>query len=151
MPNQVQELHGKRALVYAADGPLLRKGQDASDLISEARSADATIAVLPTARLDPAFFDLKTGIAGEMVQKFVNYGLKVALSATRRSLPRRARRCTISSTSRTGVDRCGFLRINRSSTSGSRAMRSRSRPDPHSIQRRLRNESMRRSSARRCA
>ena len=79
MPNQVQELHGKRALVYAADGPLLRKGQDASDLISEARSADATIAVLPTARLDPAFFDLKTGIAGEMVQKFVNYGLKVAI------------------------------------------------------------------------
>ena len=79
MPNQVQELHGKRALVCAADGPLLRKGQDASDLISEARSADATIAVLPTARLDPAFFDLKTGIAGEMVQKFVNYGLKVAI------------------------------------------------------------------------
>ena len=79
MPNQVQQLHGKRALVYAADGPLLRKGQDASDLISEARSADATIAVLPTARLDPAFFDLKTGIAGEMVQKFVNYGLKVAI------------------------------------------------------------------------
>ena len=79
MPNHVQQLHGKRVLVYAAEGPLLRKGQDASDLISEARSADATIAVLPMARLDPAFFDLKTGIAGEMVQKFVNYGLKVAI------------------------------------------------------------------------
>ena len=127
------------------------KGQDASDLISEARSADATIAVLPTARLDPAFFDLKTGIAGEMVQKFVNYGLKVAIVGDTSELAAKSKALHDSSTSRTGVDRCGFLRINRNSTSGSRAMRSRSKPDPRSIQRRLRNESMRRSSARRCA
>jgi hypothetical protein len=79
MPNHVDALHGTRVLVYAAEGPLLRKGQDASDLISEARSENATLAVVPIARLDPAFFDLKTGIAGEMVQKFVNYGLKVAI------------------------------------------------------------------------
>jgi hypothetical protein len=79
MKNHVHELHGRRVLICAADGPLLCKGQDASDLISDARSADASVAVLPMARLDPAFFDLKTGIAGEMVQKFVNYGLKVAI------------------------------------------------------------------------
>lgn len=79
MPNHVYEVHGQRVLACASEGPLLRKGQDASDLISEARSANATVAVLPLTRLDPAFFDLKTGIAGEMVQKFVNYGLKVAI------------------------------------------------------------------------
>ena len=34
---------------------------------------------VPVERLPPAFLDLKTRLAGEVLQKFVNYGLKVAL------------------------------------------------------------------------
>ena len=30
-------------------------------------------------RLDPAFFDLRSGVAGEFAQKFVNYGRRVAI------------------------------------------------------------------------
>ena len=29
--------------------------------------------------LSPEFFDLKTGVAGELFQKFINYGLRLAL------------------------------------------------------------------------
>ena len=73
MPTDVYELHGQRILDLPTEGPLLRTGQDANDLIGEAKSAEASLVVVPIARLDPAFFELRTGIAGEMVQKFVTY------------------------------------------------------------------------------
>jgi predicted dehydrogenase len=79
MQTDVYELHGHRILDLPAEGPLLRTGQDANDLIGEAKSAGASLVVVPIARLDPAFFELRTGIAGEMVQKFVTYQVEVAI------------------------------------------------------------------------
>jgi uncharacterized protein DUF4180 len=62
-----------------ADGPLLGSGADALGLIhGEGVLEDAWIAV-PAARLDPAFFTLSTGLAGELVQKFVNYRQRLAI------------------------------------------------------------------------
>jgi len=57
-----------------ADGPLIRTGQDAMDLIATTfgGGGDETI-VVPVERLDPDFFRLSTGVAGEIAQKFVNY------------------------------------------------------------------------------
>ena len=51
----------------AADGPLLRTGADALELIF---ADDADLLVVPAQRLDPAFFDLSSGVAGEFAQKF---------------------------------------------------------------------------------
>ena len=34
---------------------------------------------IPAARLSPDFLRLSTGLAGEVLQKFVNYGLRVAI------------------------------------------------------------------------
>jgi hypothetical protein len=79
MQTDVYELHGQRILDLPAEGPLLRTGQDANDLIGEAKAAGAGLAVVPITRLDPAFFELRTGIAGEMVQKFVIYQVTVAI------------------------------------------------------------------------
>ena len=79
MPTDVYELHGQRILDLPTEGPLLRTGQDANDLIGEAKSAEASLVVVPITRLDPAFFELRTGIAGEMVQKFVTYQVAVAI------------------------------------------------------------------------
>ena len=73
------EIDGRRVLECSAEGPLLRTAQDAVDLIGEAKSAGANILVLPIARLDPAFFQLRTGIAGEVVQKFVTYQVAAAI------------------------------------------------------------------------
>jgi predicted dehydrogenase len=73
------EIDGRRVLECSAEGPLLRTAQDAVDLIGEAKSAGANIVVLPIARLDPAFFQLRTGIAGEVVQKFVTYQVAAAI------------------------------------------------------------------------
>jgi hypothetical protein len=44
-------------------------------LIGETRSADASILVVPMQRLDPELFQLRSGVAGQFVQKFASYGI----------------------------------------------------------------------------
>lgn len=39
----------------------------------------ARVVVLPVGRLAPEFFQLRTGLAGEVIQKFVNYRLKLVI------------------------------------------------------------------------
>jgi hypothetical protein len=60
-------------LVAEAAGPLLGSVQDALDLIGAAFSKGASVIVVPKDRLDPAFFQLSTRLAGEFLQKMVNY------------------------------------------------------------------------------
>jgi hypothetical protein len=63
----------------SSDGELISSGGDALALIYEPGSADATWIAVPVSRLDAAFFDLSSGIAGEIVQKFVNYRSRLAV------------------------------------------------------------------------
>ena len=79
MPDDVREISGQRIVLCARDGPVLSKPQDASDLISLAREHSASAIALPMQRLDPAFFQLRTGLAGEFLQKFVNYRVRLVL------------------------------------------------------------------------
>ena len=73
------ELHGVRIFECSAEGPQLRSDLDAVDFISEARGHRATVIVIPTERMSDDFFRLKTGIAGAILQKFVTYGMRVAI------------------------------------------------------------------------
>lgn len=61
------------------DGPKLRSARDAVDLIGDAGSTGAETIVIPVERLDEDFFRLRTGVAGEMLQKFVTYRKQVAI------------------------------------------------------------------------
>lgn len=63
----------------AADGVALATAQDALDLIGEALGGGARCVILEGRCLAPRFFDLSTGLAGEVLQKFVNYGVRVAI------------------------------------------------------------------------
>jgi hypothetical protein len=49
------------------------------DVIAEVLAAGATTLAIPCDRLDPAFFDLRTGVAGEILQKFVNYRIRLVI------------------------------------------------------------------------
>lgn len=62
-----------------AAGPALGSDRDASDVLSEAFSADATVVVMPLERLDPAFFDLRNGLAGGFFQKMQNYDRRLVI------------------------------------------------------------------------
>ena len=57
----------------------MRNGTDAVDLMSAASEYRATFIVIPVERLGDDFFDLRTCMAGEMAQKFLMYGRRVAI------------------------------------------------------------------------
>ena len=75
----VQELQGLAVLVCAPDGPVVRDDRDAVDLIGAALGQGAELVLLPVSRLTDEFFTLSTGVAGAILQKFVNYRLRLAV------------------------------------------------------------------------
>jgi hypothetical protein len=69
---------GRPVLVCATDGPVIAVPQDAMDLIATTFGQATTLA-LPAGRLDERFFTLRTGLAGEVMQKFVNYRVRLVV------------------------------------------------------------------------
>ena len=73
------ELHGVRILECEPDETRLRSYNDAVDLIGKAFENRATLIVIPVECLDDDFFRLQTRIAGELIQKFVQYQRRLAI------------------------------------------------------------------------
>jgi hypothetical protein len=84
--NTVRESHGCRILEYAADGSPLGSASASLEMISTARGQRADIVVIPVERLGDEFFNLRNGIAGEMLQKFVTYHVRIAIVGDMTSL-----------------------------------------------------------------
>ena len=78
MNDLLTERRGVPVLVCADDGPPIAGPQDALDVIGAAFSRADVVAV-PARRFDPRFFALRTGVAGEIMQKFVNYRMRLAV------------------------------------------------------------------------
>jgi len=66
-------MHGVQVLSCAPNGEKLRSEQDALDLIGEAMGEGAEVILVPVERLEEDFFQLKTRLAGHIIQKFVTY------------------------------------------------------------------------------
>lgn len=79
MSGQARGLAGATVYVCAAEGVKLEGERAAADLIGEALAAQAQVAAVPIERLGDGFLTLSTRIAGGVIQKFVNYGLRLAL------------------------------------------------------------------------
>jgi Domain of unknown function (DUF4180) len=79
MSDRLCEMHGMRIWECSADGTVLQTSREAIDVIGEARGHGASLAVIPASRLAPEFFQLRTGFAGEVLQKFVSYGVRLAI------------------------------------------------------------------------
>ncbi|MBM7830838.1 hypothetical protein JOE59_001543 [Agromyces cerinus] len=75
----IEELHGVRVDRLDVDGPVIATDDDTSDLIGGAWSSRANLIAIPVERLDERFFDLSSGFAGEVLGKFGNYRLRVAI------------------------------------------------------------------------
>ncbi len=79
MTDTVREVHGVRMLSLAEDGAPIADEAAATELVGRVFEHDATWVVVPVSRLDPRFFQLSTGLAGQVVQKLVNYRIKLAV------------------------------------------------------------------------
>ena len=78
MVAQLIQIGGRDVLVCADDGPPV--GIDTVlDLVGDAFGQGADWVAVPVARLDPQFFRLRSGVAGEVVQKLTNYRLRLAV------------------------------------------------------------------------
>jgi len=79
MTDRVYEFGGVRILECAPDGAKLARPGDVSDFISAAWEHQATLVAIPLDRLADDFFRLRTGLAGEAIQKFVNYRIRLSV------------------------------------------------------------------------
>ena len=68
---------GRRILIASDSGVSIRSFGDISDAIATCLGSDGLI--LTEDDLAQEFFDLRSGLAGELFQKFTNYRLRVAI------------------------------------------------------------------------
>jgi hypothetical protein len=76
--SRVESWGGTRVLVVEPDGVVIG-GREARDLMAEAFGAGASMVAIPVARLEPAFFDLRSGVAGDILQVSVTYRIRLAI------------------------------------------------------------------------
>lgn len=66
-------------IVSAEAGLAIHSLRDVSDAMGVCLGHGATGLLLTESDLGPSFFDLRSGLAGELLQKFVNYGIRLAI------------------------------------------------------------------------
>lgn len=69
----------KNIAELVADGIVIHTASDGLDLIGNVYYQGFDRVILHQKNIAPAFFDLKTGIAGEILQKFSNYRMRLAI------------------------------------------------------------------------
>lgn len=75
----IDHIHGTKVFHFGSDGYSIATERDATDVIGELWMDWPEIAVIPIERFPKDFFRLETQVAGNITQKFVTYGLRVAL------------------------------------------------------------------------
>jgi len=79
MNYQVVEKNKKKYIRLNPSGSLIRSEADAMELLSACGEHETNLLLIPGERLSDEFFRLRTGIAGSILQKFVQYGIKCAV------------------------------------------------------------------------
>ncbi|MER8095095.1 DUF4180 domain-containing protein [Streptomyces goshikiensis] len=75
----LEKIHDVPVLMCAAEGEPIRGEREVLDLIGNAGYQGAEWVAVPAERFDDAFFRLRTRVAGDIVQKFVQYRLGMAV------------------------------------------------------------------------
>ena len=80
MKKKITELGGEKIVVVHSDAPILTDAQAVLDLLATINYEDdsSRIAINKEAIIED-FFILSTGVAGEMLQKVINYRKKLAI------------------------------------------------------------------------
>jgi hypothetical protein len=75
----IHEINNEKLAEIISDVIVIREPQDALDLLAEANYRGTGKIILLEKHLPPRFFDLKTHLAGDILQKFSNYNFKLAI------------------------------------------------------------------------
>jgi hypothetical protein len=78
MKTIIHQFNERQIAEIQSDGIIIRKWRDVIDIISQMISRKVDALILHEKNLAPEFFQLKTGIAGEILQKLANSEIRVA-------------------------------------------------------------------------
>ena len=77
---KITKLDNKDIIIIASDEVLIKDGQTALDLIMSIRyDIGCSNIIINKENIAESFFDLRTGLAGEIMQKLTNYRFRVAI------------------------------------------------------------------------
>lgn len=76
---QTMDLSGVKTLLIDSDGPRLANEGDVGAFLGDAWAVEASMVAIPITNIAPEFFDLRSGVLGAVVQKFVNYQIRLAV------------------------------------------------------------------------
>lgn len=79
MEIDIIEVNGKSIAVLRSLGVLIKEAQDALDLLAEASYLNSHKIIIKENHVTPAFFELKSGIAEEILQKFSTNNVQLAI------------------------------------------------------------------------
>lgn len=79
MKTTIHETATGRIAEITDNEKVVTTAQDGLDLMADLYYQDIEKIILYEKDLAPAFFDLKTGLAGEILQKFSNYRVRLAI------------------------------------------------------------------------
>lgn len=79
MKIELISINGTQIAEVTASEIIMNDVQDALDLMADCGYQGARNIILYEENIIPDFFDLKTGIAGEILQKFSNYRTRLAI------------------------------------------------------------------------
>lgn len=79
MEIEIIGIKGKKIAVLQSDEVLIRETQDALDIMADSGFHDAYKIIINEKHLISDFFDLKSGFAGDILQKFSTYNVQLAI------------------------------------------------------------------------
>ena len=79
MKVETHEVNGIRMAEVISDDVLITNPEDGLQLVVDLYYQDFDRMILHEKTITPDFFDLKTGLAGEILQKFSNYRVRLAI------------------------------------------------------------------------
>lgn len=79
MKIEVINIEGNSVAEVVSDGIEIRNTDDALDIMGNCSHQGAGGIVIHERNIVPEFFDLRTGIAGDILQKFSTYGMRLAI------------------------------------------------------------------------
>jgi hypothetical protein len=79
MEFQLRDLHGQRFIEGVPGQSMMRQASDVITIIEECFGNEVSRVLLYSENLTERFFDLKSGDAGEILQKLRNYNMRLAV------------------------------------------------------------------------
>lgn len=95
--------NGKTLAEVLPQTPIISEPGDILDLMADAGYNSCDILMIRRESFHPTFFDLKTGLAGEILQKFSNYRMKLAIIGDFSNIGSKSLRDFIRESNRRGV------------------------------------------------